>query len=71
MRDHSLSDRFTTILVAYIFVLLSVVHERMAISMIYLDIILSASLQTRALLFCHLAISQIKENCLVYFAFCE
>lgn len=33
-------ELFTTILVAYIFVLLGVVHERMALAMIYLDVIL-------------------------------
>ncbi|HVJ07465.1 MAG TPA: cbb3-type cytochrome c oxidase subunit I [Acidisarcina sp.] len=33
-------ELFTTILVAYIFVLLGVVHERMALRLIYLDIIL-------------------------------
>src|SRR6185503_9438651 len=33
-------ELFTTILVAYIFVLLGVVHERIALQMIYLDVIL-------------------------------
>jgi len=33
-------ELFTTILVAYIFVLLGVVHERIALRMIYLDVIL-------------------------------
>ena len=33
-------ELFTTILVAYIFVLLGVVHERTALRMIYLDVIL-------------------------------
>src|SRR5207248_6264466 len=33
-------ELFTTILVAYIFVLLGVVHERVALKMVYLDILL-------------------------------
>ena len=33
-------ELFTTIMVAYIFVLLGVVHERVALTLIYLDIVL-------------------------------
>lgn len=33
-------ELFTTIMVAYVFVLLGVVHERVALSMIYLDMLL-------------------------------
>ena len=33
-------ELFTTVVVAYMFVLLGVVHERVALTMIYLDILL-------------------------------
>jgi nitric oxide reductase subunit B len=33
-------ELFTTVMVAYLFVLLGVVHERVALTMIYLDILL-------------------------------